>query len=759
MATHSSPNPTQKLDIAEDYIKAKAVDPEEDSLYGRTPLIDHKKQPATLDSHAPLPPPKFDIPALTRDGAPSSERKNENEVAQQSNTKPTALLATQAVFTTGTKESGPHDLGYKDSPPLGEIGSSDDDEDEQRFHHVKKSQAGTPSRAKINRHIRVPDDYRYIEPADAGDSESKSTHQEKFHDISEGVSGITTMQPWVSISNHKRKSIQKTPESTVEEVTDDMNDVGTVEIARIGRIHNSLKRKADSSPPRGNLLSSSALARDLQMTGAGDSAKLTLTSPTTKEEQIEQIILAPKTGRDQADSREDYHIRVLGKHEAHPEADYHLEVKDKDQVKSHEKFELRIERKDSTKESFSQRSPSTLPEVVPPMSGKMMVLPLDDKIPLPRHDEKIPDDRSQRPDLEKELSPHGYAVPITPPETRNQADEKVLPIYIDPEGGIPGGEYFVGKPNDLTGRQSIDGQPPLKVAVDGTILIPQPSDNKNDPLNWSWLKKNTTFWALLVASLLSDLVIYYDLPLLYDQAYEWDRSVKQVQGSTAAALAMQAVGALATVPFAQRFGRLPVLFWSQLLTMIATVATTYTQPYGGFAFFRTMQGLFGIAPQVIGLSICHDIFFFHERARKINFWLCFTFFGPSFGAFLSGLIVQRLQWRDTFAVVCGLYGFSVLLVILIADETLFDASNPWPKAGGAMERILLLSGFVGAIQSHGRPTVWQGCKHVFTVIIRPYIFLPSKYHFKFSYFQTSRLLTNSQPFFLSAVSQRQQSAS
>lgn len=37
-----------------------------------------------------------------------------------------------------------------------------------------------------------------------------------------------------------------------------------------------------------------------------------------------------------------------------------------------------------------------------------------------------------------------------------------------------------------------------KLAKDGkTVLLPQPSDDPNDPLNWSWLKKHAVLLALI----------------------------------------------------------------------------------------------------------------------------------------------------------------------------------------------------------------------------------------------------------------------
>lgn len=45
----------------------------------------------------------------------------------------------------------------------------------------------------------------------------------------------------------------------------------------------------------------------------------------------------------------------------------------------------------------------------------------------------------------------------------------------------------------------------LKTTKDGkTILIPQPSDDPADPLNWSWVKKHLVLLSLFMPALLTD---------------------------------------------------------------------------------------------------------------------------------------------------------------------------------------------------------------------------------------------------------------
>jgi hypothetical protein len=73
----------------------------------------------------------------------------------------------------------------------------------------------------------------------------------------------------------------------------------------------------------------------------------------------------------------------------------------------------------------------------------------------------------------------------------------------------PGSDSEAGSVKPTTG---------LKTAKDGTtVLIPQPSDNPADPLNWSWVKKHTVFLTLLPGCFLTDWVITWGSVLFEQQ--------------------------------------------------------------------------------------------------------------------------------------------------------------------------------------------------------------------------------------------------
>jgi len=67
-------------------------------------------------------------------------------------------------------------------------------------------------------------------------------------------------------------------------------------------------------------------------------------------------------------------------------------------------------------------------------------------------------------------------------------------------------------------------------------------------------------------------------------------------------------------------GRLPVLFWFLVLSTITAAWCAGATSIESFTAARTLNGTFSTVSQAGGLMFIQDMFFFHERARKINIW-------------------------------------------------------------------------------------------------------------------------------------------
>ncbi|KAF2397897.1 MFS general substrate transporter [Trichodelitschia bisporula] len=267
----------------------------------------------------------------------------------------------------------------------------------------------------------------------------------------------------------------------------------------------------------------------------------------------------------------------------------------------------------------------------------------------------------------------------------------------------------------------------LKTTKDGKhILVPQPSDDPEDPFNWSWKKKHAVLLSLTFAALLTDWGMTWGSTLFEAQAIYWNKSIPTIANTLSGGIFLQGPGGLLAVPLTQRYGRLPVLFWSQFLSCIVVIGAACSTSYAGFFACRTLQGFFNTAPQVIGLTIVHDMFFFHERTRKINIWGASYLIGPYLGPFIAGFLIQKISWQKDFGVLAAFYGFSTLLIIIFGDETLYDRdpAHRKPRPTGIKGRIELLTGIAG-LRATGRPTVGTVFKDLAAMAWLPNIVVPA----------------------------------
>ncbi|KAJ9502160.1 hypothetical protein H2202_002224 [Exophiala xenobiotica] len=216
----------------------------------------------------------------------------------------------------------------------------------------------------------------------------------------------------------------------------------------------------------------------------------------------------------------------------------------------------------------------------------------------------------------------------------------------------------------------------LKKTADGrTILIPQPTDDPLQSLNWSWRKKHIVLFVLTYCTLMTDMSSAWSIPLVITQAEYWGISPSNAGRNLSGNIFMLGVGGIAAVPATRWLGRLPVLFWSMTIALFMSVFAAAAPGWISYIVARCLLGFFVTAPQVVGLSMLHDMFFFHEHARKIGIWAGTFIFSPYLGPFLSGIINNYCGWRVSTWVCVAMQGVGVILVILLADETYYDSGT------------------------------------------------------------------------------------
>ncbi|KAG6849252.1 hypothetical protein H0H93_010001 [Arthromyces matolae] len=279
----------------------------------------------------------------------------------------------------------------------------------------------------------------------------------------------------------------------------------------------------------------------------------------------------------------------------------------------------------------------------------------------------------------------------------------------------------------------------LKLSRDGSkVLWPQPHDSDLDPQNWSDLKKNFLLFIVTLAAIVPDFDSGIGIASIFALAQQYDTTTGVINNLTSKSLGP---GGLTAIIFVKRFGRLPVLFWSQVrlrrfiaianflipqkvLAFSFLIGATFAPDLNTFTAMRCLTAFFGTAPQVTGLYIVTDLFPFHIQARKLNIWTMGFIVSPFLSPFLLGFLVARHNWRWAYGVGCFYSAIVVFMITFFMEETLYDRTlQPVPPrpTSGLRYRIETLVGITGVKMAKYRATWADAVSGPLQVIWRPHV--------------------------------------
>jgi predicted MFS family arabinose efflux permease len=269
----------------------------------------------------------------------------------------------------------------------------------------------------------------------------------------------------------------------------------------------------------------------------------------------------------------------------------------------------------------------------------------------------------------------------------------------------------------------------LKRAADGrTVLLPQPSNDPHDPLNWAWTRKHAILIIISMTAFLPDYGSATGAVTLIPQAVEWNMTEDHVNHSQVGNVFMLGAGGVVVVALSAYFGRLPVLFYFLVVATATAIWCAAAKTFESFMAARILNGFFSTVAQGGGLMFIYDIFFFHQRARKINIWAAFIILSPYLGPNLAAFMIATQKWQVPFWVYTAETALCLFLVILFVEETYYDRRIPaesQPSRGTKISRLLGISQFKSR---HLRNTFGQAMLRPVKVLLKPTVFLSCFYY-------------------------------
>ncbi|KAJ7069116.1 MFS general substrate transporter [Mycena amicta] len=272
---------------------------------------------------------------------------------------------------------------------------------------------------------------------------------------------------------------------------------------------------------------------------------------------------------------------------------------------------------------------------------------------------------------------------------------------------------LVVDPREAEKAFGVDIARKLKLTADGqTILWPQPTADPEDPQNWSERRKTTQLVIITLASILPDFVGSIGVAAIFALADEFDTTTNHVNELSANwAIFLLGWGGFAAVIVVRRWGRLPVLFYSQLIAFIFLILGTLAPNLSVFAGMRCIASFFSTAAQITGLYTVADMWPFHLQCRKLNIWTAGFIISPFVSPFFLGFLVAHANYRWAYGVGCFLSLAVLIITVFFAEETMYDRTiHPVPPrpTAGLRYRIETLLGLTGFKMSSYRPP-WREC--------------------------------------------------
>lgn len=209
----------------------------------------------------------------------------------------------------------------------------------------------------------------------------------------------------------------------------------------------------------------------------------------------------------------------------------------------------------------------------------------------------------------------------------------------------------------------------------GIPVVPQPTADPLDPLNWSlWLK----ILVLLQVSLLAFVALFSAsliTPAFVPLSKSLHKDITETAYVTSVFIAFVGASSLFWNPIANVYGRRPIYIISISVAIATSAASGASSTYGELIAFRALNGFFGGVALGLGSATVTDLFFEHERGFYMGIYTLSLITGGHIAPIAGGYIVKNtLTWHWCFYIPAIITAFMLPLFIFTVPETLYSHS-------------------------------------------------------------------------------------
>ncbi|OKO90331.1 hypothetical protein PENSUB_13464 [Penicillium subrubescens] len=208
------------------------------------------------------------------------------------------------------------------------------------------------------------------------------------------------------------------------------------------------------------------------------------------------------------------------------------------------------------------------------------------------------------------------------------------------------------------------------------VLVPQPSQDPHDPLNWNRFWKLSAM-AISTATSFSQGLGPLALAPMFPQLMEsFNSDLAGVVQFTGVCILVLGFSNFFWIPIQTSYGRRPVLIFSTLICLVSNIWRALATSYGSYMGACVLNG-FGAGPaETSQPEIIADIMFLHERGAYNTLYFTAYFGSLMVGPIIAGPMAEHIGWRSFFWLNVGVLGVVLLFQIFLFPETKWHRVHP-----------------------------------------------------------------------------------